>query len=132
MDPILIEISIGELFDRMSILEIKLKKIQDKEKLANIIHEYTELSKQCDDSLFMNGAVSEAYLELMAVNEDLWNVEDKIRIKERDGEFGEEFIGLARAVYIMNDQRAKIKRELNARFSSSIVEEKQYVDYTKQ
>lgn len=129
LPPINIEISLGELLDRLTILEIKMGKMTDEAKLANVRNEYERLEAVLYTGIFDDVDVQELYAELLTVNEDLWNVEDLLRIKERDGEFGDEFVQLARSVYITNDRRAAIKRQFNAMFMQDIVEEKEYVDY---
>jgi len=122
-----IEVSNGELVDKLTILEIKLNKITDKSKLINISKEYNLLK------LAMNSAgldsESEEYKQLMKVNLLLWNIEDKIRIKESKQEFDDEFISLARSVYFENDKRSEIKKRINLLSGSALIEEKQYVDY---
>ncbi|NNG00673.1 MAG: hypothetical protein HKM93_14910 [Desulfobacteraceae bacterium] len=122
-----IEVSNGELADKVSILSIKLMKIAAKDKLRNIQKEYDLLYKDMrrigvtpDDSRFKS---------LASVNSQLWDIEDRIRLKEVDKEFDDEFIDLARQVYHLNDKRAEIKREINLSTGSMIIEEKEYVKY---
>jgi septal ring factor EnvC (AmiA/AmiB activator) len=121
-----IEVSNGELVDKLSILEIKLNKIQDSEKLKNIRKEYSLLEKAAgliikrDDPL---------YRQLLDINQKLWDIEDRIRELEKKKDFGSEFIETARMVYFNNDIRAKIKQEINLKTNSDLFEEKSYEDY---
>lgn len=123
-----IEISTGELVDKITILELKLKNIKnDEEKIKNVKHEFeilTESLKQTNIS-----QESELYRKLYDVNQKLWNIEDEIRIKEKNKEFDENFIELARSVYFTNDVRARIKREIDISTGSNIINEKSYEDY---
>lgn len=121
-----IEISNGELLDKLSILEIKLEKIQYPDKLVNIKSEYL-LIKPLGDSLLH--LVEPQYKSLVAVNRLLWEIEDTIRDLERNKSFGDEFIETARKVYQFNDQRAEIKKEINRLTHSGLVEEKSYSGY---
>lgn len=122
-----VEISIGELVDKLSILSIKKEKINDPLKLKNIDSEYRILLAA------MNSAGitidNKEYKQLKKVNLILWDVEDAIRIKEKNKEFDPEFIALARKVYFTNDERARIKNTINRNFNSDLIEEKQYVEY---
>mgnify|MGYP000912752974 CR=1 FL=1 len=123
---VLVPISLGELYDKISILEIKLSMIHDDEKLKNIKKELILLT-----NIAYKYAVDEIlYNELRSKNQDLWIVEDKLRIKEKNKEFDDEFIQLARSVYFMNDKRSEIKREINLKSGSNIIEEKSYEKYT--
>jgi hypothetical protein len=124
----LIEVSIGEIVDKITILSIKLRKIKNLEKLGNIRREYGMLKSSLDRA----GIVVDPkyYRELETVNLKLWDIEDKIRRKEAEKEFDAEFIQLARSVYINNDERAAIKRKLNLSHGSELVEEKEYADYS--
>ena len=119
-----IPISFGELYDKLTILEIKKEKIQDQDKLANIILEYNQLYPLLEDILD-----AEYYNKLKIINLKLWHIEDHIRIKEKNQEFDDEFIQLARSVYKCNDERAQIKREINIEFGSTLIEEKSYEKY---
>ena len=121
---ITIPVSTGEVIDKITILEIKQSKIQDKEKLENVIKELLYLRKLVDCSI-----VKSLYIELKEVNLALWDIEDKLRIKESNSEFDQAFIELARQVYFTNDRRAAIKKRINILTKSELVEEKQYVDY---
>ena len=122
-----IDVSIGELVDKVSILEIKLNKVKNKDKLKNIKKEY-DLLKVSMEQCGIN-AESEFFKRLVEVNSRLWVIEDDIRIKESSQEFDADFIRLARSVYFENDERAAIKKEINLKYDSDLVEEKEYVDY---
>ena len=123
-----VEISNGELLDKFSILEIKMGNISDPAKLTNIENEYKELTSDCTD-LLRNSTISSLYAELKSINQKLWVVEDDIRECERSKDFGQEFISLAREVYFTNDERARVKKEINLASGSSLVEEKSYQAY---
>ena len=122
-----IEVSNGELVDKVSILSIKLENIKDKNKLTNIKKEYDLLLQKME--LLKINIDSEEFKELQSVNRELWKIEDKIRIKEAKQEFDDEFIQLARSVYFKNDVRFEIKRKINAQTNSLLAEEKEYVKY---
>ena len=121
-----IEISIGEIVDKQSILRIKKNNITDPEKLVNVNKEYDYLYYKVFQELKIE---TSDFHELMMVNEMLWNVEDSIRVKEKNKEFDSDFIEMARSVYITNDQRAEIKKKINLKYSSNFVEEKSYNKY---
>jgi hypothetical protein len=123
-----IEVSHGEIVDKLTILQIKKENITDSSKLDNIVKEYNYLLSIVENDLGISTESSE-YLELLSINKDLWDIEDDIRDKERQKEFDEEFIKLAREVYYTNDVRAKIKKEINLKYFSGFVEEKSYSDY---
>ena len=123
-----VEISDGELLDKFSILEIKIEKIKDPSKLHNIKKEHKELLENCD-SLLKIHKLSLLYLDLKSVNQKLWKIEDDIRELERIKNFGDEFISLARQVYFTNDERSRIKKEINLISGSSMIEEKSYESY---
>lgn len=127
--PIVIEISPGELLDKLSILEIKSERISDPDKLANIRHELKGLRDILSDRFTGNAALTRLMRDLKAVNEKLWDIEDDIRDCESRKDFGETFVQLARGVYLNNDRRAEIKREINTLCGSAIVEEKSYTQY---
>lgn len=129
MDGILVPLSPGELYDKISILEIKSEKISDAEKLSNVRHELALLCDRRDDLIGPDQKLDELYAQLKAVNLELWDIEDDIRDCERDDDFGETFVKLARAVYFTNDRRAAIKKEINIFLGSRIVEEKSYAAY---
>ena len=123
-----IEISHGEIVDKLTILQIKKENISDSDKLKNVINEYNYLLSVVENDLGISTLSSE-YLELLSINRELWVIEDDIRDKERKKEFDEEFIKIARSVYFTNDARAKIKKDINLKYSSGFVEEKSYSDY---
>lgn len=121
-----IEVSVGEIVDKLSILRIKKNNIVDPEKLVNINKEYDYLYYKVFQELKIE---SSDFYELIMVNEMLWNVEDSIRLKEKNKDFDDDFIEMARSVYITNDQRAEIKKKINMKYSSNFVEEKSYETY---
>ena len=123
-----IEVSHGEIVDKLTILEIKKKNITDVEKLNNITKEYDYLVSIVEKDLGISLSSPE-YQKLLSINQELWVIEDDIRDKERNKEFDEEFVRLARAVYYTNDIRANIKKEINVKYSSGFVEEKSYQPY---
>ena len=123
------EISSGELLDKISILEIKLKKIKDKENLKEINKEYAILKQSQNLNIKLTNELKDLFDELKKVNLNLWDIEDKVRICEKNKDFGEKFIELARGVYFNNDSRSKIKSEINKLLGSNIKEIKQYSDY---
>jgi len=124
-----VEVSNGELLDKFSILKIKLEKIKDEFKLINIKNEIDTISKNCEEIIQSDLRLSVIFEELVSVNESLWDIEDKIRIKEKEKEFDSEFIELARSVYITNDIRFTLKNKINIITSSKLVEEKSYESY---
>lgn len=125
-----IELSVGELLDKISILQIKAERIVDPSKLENINKELDVLMSLWKDSAYSNNNLESETNELKAINEELWAIEDKIRDKERNRIFDKGFIELARAVYITNDKRADIKRIINSKTGSALIEEKSYSDYS--
>lgn len=129
MEQILVPVSPGELLDKITILEIKSERMSDPEKLTNVRRELALLSKTWAGAVREDETVARIHDELKRINEALWVIEDDIRDKERLREFDEEFIRLARAVYVTNDQRAQAKKALNTHLGSDIVEEKSYQDY---
>ena len=124
-----IPISLGELLDKISILEIKNKKILDKSKILNIKKELNGLKKVLDELNINLSETNSLYNKLYKINLTLWEIEDSIRVLEKNEDFGEKFIELARAVYITNDQRFEVKNDINKLFNSEYVEEKSYEDY---
>ncbi len=126
---ILSEISSGELLDKISILEIKLKKIKDKENLKEINKEYAILKQSQNLNIKLTDELKDLFNELKKVNLNLWDIEDKLRICEKNKDFGENFIELARGVYFNNDSRSKIKSAINKLLGSNIKEIKQYSSY---
>jgi hypothetical protein len=123
-----IEVSHGEIVDKLTILQIKKENITDPSKLDNIIKEYNYLLSVVEIDLGISTSSPE-YLELLSINKELWVIEDDIRDKERQKEFDDDFVKLARAVYYTNDVRAKIKKEINLNYSSGFIEEKSYQSY---
>lgn len=123
------EISYGEFLDKLTILDIKSERIQDKDKLANVLHERDVLNKIWKQHEKSSIDIESEYSALKKINEQLWEIEDNIRDKERNKEFDQEFIELARSVYVTNDERAKIKKVINLKLGSDLVEEKSYSDY---
>jgi hypothetical protein len=125
-----VEISNGELLDKISILELKLLKIEDEEKLTNIMVEFDALNPLVVE-LFEkhDGQLQNHYLELAKINGQLWDIEDWIRDCEREKRFDKEFVELARSVYITNDKRCEVKKIINLITSSGLVEEKSYKEY---
>ena len=126
---ILSELSTGELIDKISILEIKLEKIKNKANQDEINKEYNILKEVQNSSIEMTEKLKTLLKEIKEVNINLWNIEDKLRICEKNKDFGQTFIALARGVYLNNDKRSKIKSEINKILGSNIKEIKQYVDY---
>lgn len=124
-----VEISIGEFFDKVTILEIKKEQISDAEKLANVNKELDALNALLETLPFSRADIEEEINELKEVNEKIWKIEDDIRDKEAAKEFDERFIELGRAVYFTNDRRAEIKRLINLKLGSDFVEEKSYQEY---
>lgn len=120
-----IEVSTGEIVDKFTILYIKLSVIKDESKLKNVVAEYDYL-----DDIITSMKIDDTDIEpLYEVNKKLWDIEDKIRYKEKEKCFDEEFIELARAVYFTNDKRAEIKKQINIKYQSAFVEEKSYSSY---
>jgi len=124
-----VPISLGELLDKISILEIKNKKILNESKILNIKKELNGLNKVLDELNINLSESNTLYNKLYKINLTLWEVEDSIRVLEKNEDFGEKFIELARAVYITNDQRFEVKNDINKLFNSEYVEEKSYEDY---
>ncbi len=129
MVSIKVDISVGELVDKISILEIKQEHIDDPDKLANVSNELGILNDEFLHSVPKSDALDVLKDRLKAVNLEIWNLEDDIRDQERRRDFGEKFVQLARSVYKTNDKRAALKREINVLLGSAIVEEKSYQDY---
>lgn len=126
---ILVEISYGELIDKITILEIKAARINDPLKLQNIQNELMLLEGALEPRIQLGTRVKDLTNTLRSINSRLWEVEDRLREKERDKIFDEEFVELARSVYFTNDERARVKRELNEILRSGVVEEKSYQSY---
>ncbi len=129
MSEIRVPVSFGELIDKITILEIKCERIGDPGKLANVQRELDALNDTWSRSPASSGDIAENRIALKAVNERLWDIEDHIRLKEAAQAFDAEFIRLARSVYFENDERARLKREINTALGSTLVEEKSYQDY---
>ena len=129
MNKILVEVSIGELLDKISILEIKLDKIKDSQNLKFISNEHSILKKQLDNNVKSDDKLIKFFQSLKEINEKLWVIEDEKRQCEKDKDFGKQFIKLSRDVHFLNDQRAKIKLDINNHTGSSIKEIKEYTSY---
>ena len=129
MNKILVEVSVGELFDKISILEIKKDKIKDKEKLNYILDEYNLLKEQMIDKVKLNEKLSGLFDALKDINSKLWVIEDDKRLCEKNSDFGENFIKLSRDIHFLNDKRASIKLEINNQTGSKIKEIKEYTSY---
>lgn len=128
-NKIFAEISVGELLDKISILEIKQKNIKDEQKIKIISKELESLNYSLKKDVHITDEIKSLYEDLKKINIKLWNIEDGKRDCERNGDFGEKFIQLARSVYIENDQRAKIKNKINKISGSNILEVKSYDEY---
>ena len=129
MNKIIVEVSIGELLDKISILEIKQEKIKDPEKLRFISNEHSILKKQLDDNVKSDDKIKDLFQSLKDINAKLWIIEDDKRQCEKVKDFGEKFIKLSRDVHFLNDDRAKIKLEINNYTGSTIKEIKEYTSY---
>lgn len=125
-----IELSVGELLDKVTILQIKAERIDDDAKLVNINKELQVLQGLWNASSYSSIDLEENIKQLKTINEALWDIEDKIRDKEGLQEFDDEFIELARSVYFTNDKRADVKKIINTKTGSELIEEKSYSDYT--
>jgi hypothetical protein len=121
-----IEVSNGEIIDKLTIIQIKLERIKDKSKLVNLQKEYDELIKISSAIISTDDPL---YKSLYLINCELWDIEDHIRDLERNKDFGDDFVSTARAVYFKNDKRSEIKREINIKTSSGLIEEKSYEKY---
>ena len=129
MNKIIIEVSIGELLDKISILEIKKEKIKDPDKQKFINEEYSALKNQLDKNIKTSEKLNELFQSLKKINEKLWVIEDEKRKCEKNKDFGEKFVKLSRDVHFFNDDRAKIKLEINNITGSKIKEIKEYTSY---
>ena len=129
MNKILVEVSVGELLDKISILEIKKEKIKDPEKLKFIDSEYNVLKEQLNKNVKNNEKLKNFFQSLKEINSKLWDIEDDKRMCEKNSDFGEKFIKLSRDVHFLNDERAKIKLEVNNLTGSKIKEIKEYTSY---
>jgi hypothetical protein len=121
-----IEVSNGEIIDKLTIIEIKLERIKDEAKLVNLNKEYSVLN-EASKSIISHD--DELYIALYDINCKLWDIEDKIRDLERDKKFGQDFIDTARSVYFCNDKRSEIKKQINLKTGSNLIEEKSYEKY---
>ena len=129
MNKIIVEVSVGELLDKISILEIKKEKIKDAEKLKFINNEHSILKNQLDENIKSDEKLNNLYQSLKEINSKLWVIEDDKRRCEKEKDFGEKFIKLSRDVHFLNDDRAKIKLEINNHTGSTIKEIKEYTSY---
>ena len=129
MNKILVEVSVGELFDKISILEIKKDKIKDEEKLKYIVDEYNLLKEQMVDKVKLNEKLSGLFDALKDINSKLWVIEDNKRLCEKNSDFGDKFVKLSRDIHFLNDKRASIKLEINNQTGSKIKEIKEYTSY---
>lgn len=128
-DHILVPTSPGELIDKLTILRLKVERIEDPAKVANVRVERDALMRTVRDQVPSSADLDALWDQLYLINADLWVIEDDIRACERAGDFGETFIRLARSVYITNDRRADIKKKINLLLGSALVEEKSYADH---
>lgn len=124
-----IPVSVGEIMDKITILEIKAERILDAEKLANVTAELDTLHPLVMHDALNTASIKALVAELKDINEALWDIEDDIREREYTKDFGEAFIALARAVYVTNDKRAEVKKQINLATGSTLIEEKSYEDY---
>ena len=124
-----IPVSVGEIMDKITILEIKAERILDAEKLANVTAELDTLRPLVTHDALNTASIKALVAELKNINEALWDIEDNIREREYAKDFGEAFIALARAVYVTNDKRAEVKKQINLATGSTLIEEKSYEDY---
>ena len=129
MNKIIVEVSIGELLDKISILEIKQEKIKDPNKLKFIEDEYSILKEQLDTNVKSTSEINKLYKSLKEINSKLWVIEDDKRLCEKEKKFDEKFIKLSRDVHFLNDERARVKLEINTLMNSNIKEIKEYTDY---
>ena len=129
MNKILVEVSVGELLDKISVLEIKKEKIKDPEKLKFINDEYNILNEQLKNNVKLDDKLNNLFKSLKEINSKLWVIEDDKRLCEKNSDFGEKFIKLSRNVHFLNDDRAKIKLEINKHTKSKIKEIKEYTNY---
>ena len=129
MNKILVEVSVGELFDKISILEIKKEKIKDPEKLKHINEEYNVLDEQIKKNVNSDEKITKLFHTLKEINSKLWVIEDEKRLCEKNSDFGEKFIKVSRDIHFFNDDRARIKLEINNHTGSKIKEIKEYTTY---
>ncbi len=129
MQDILVPTAPGELIDKLTILRLKVEKITDPAKLANVRHEQAALQHTADTALPPSAALNAMWQDLYQINAALWIIEDDIRVCESRADFGPDFIALARAVYVTNDRRAAVKKQINLHLGSALIEEKSYHDH---
>ena len=129
MENIKVPVSPGEVLDKITILEIKSERMSDPDKVHNVKAELALLQETWNENIRDTREIQSLHAQLKEINEALWEIEDDIRDKERAKEFDERFIELARAVYVTNDKRSRVKKELNLHLGSEIIEEKSYQDY---
>ena len=129
MNKILVEVSVGELLDKISILEIKKEKISNAESLEFINKEYSVLKEQLNKNVKSDEKLNKLFETLKKINNKLWSIEDQKRLYEKNSDFGENFIKVSRDIHFLNDNRAKIKLEINTHTGSKIKEIKQYTSY---
>lgn len=129
MKEILVPTSPGELIDKLTILRLKSENITDAEKLAHVRHEQAQLQQVADAAIPPSAGLEALWRDLYEINGDLWAIEDDIRACDARGDFGAAFIALARAVYVTNDKRADVKKQINLLLGSDLIEEKSYQDH---
>ena len=129
MNKILVEVSVGELLDKISILEIKKEKIKNQEKLKFISDEYNILKAELDKNITLDEKLSDLFGSLKDINSKLWVIEDEKRMCEKKSDFGEKFVKLSRDIHLLNDKRANIKLDINNHTGSKIKEIKEYTAY---
>ncbi|MCA1774030.1 MAG: DUF6165 family protein [Halomonas sp.] len=129
-DTIEVPLSFGEVLDKITILEIKSERIKNAEKISNVRLDLDALNRIWEQEIQDPSRIADLRVQLKAVNEELWDIEDDIRAQEAKQDFGPQFVSLARSVYFTNDRRAAIKKEVNLLLGSRFVEEKSYQDYT--
>ena len=129
MNKILVEVSVGELLDKISILEIKKEKIKESDKLKFVNDEYNVLKEQLNQKVKSDETLNELFDSLKAINNRLWNIEDNKRMCEKNSDFGEKFIKLSRDIHFLNDDRSRVKLEINNHTGSKIKEIKEYTSY---
>ena len=129
MNKILVEVSVGELLDKISILEIKKEKIKDKDNLSYINDEYSVLKIQLENNIKMDDKLKDLFISLKQVNNKLWGIENEKRLYEKNKDFGEKFVKTSRDIHFLNDERSKIKLQINLITKSKIKEIKEYTGY---
>ncbi len=129
MQDLLVPVAPGELIDKLTILRLKSERIEDEAKLRNVRHEQKVLMDVVEAQVAVDAPLQTLWDQLYAINAELWEIEDDIRICERNSDFGDTFIRLARAVYVTNDKRAAVKKEINLHLGSAIIEEKSYEEH---